>query len=229
MKVIELGAKLYLNSKISGFLDLILKIAGVAAVASATGSFILQWKEGISTRQLIVILVAIFCFLLVAVILFLQWRERRKFENIPDVLEKMDKYVLDYIEDYNIQLSVEEWSSLFKEIGKLLNINLGQFQAAILRQDMELVEREFSRISKAYDRHAGIGKSIKNMEQSLNDILDMGSMMDSYDIGLENIKKTKEYHKLSNKIKNLQRKAPSVNISNKVNDDLTPLLVPSAS
>ena len=54
--------------------------------------------------------------------------------------------------------------------------------------------------------------------ESLADIGDMGSILDTYHAGIGRLKETKQYQKLDKKIKALQRQAPSAYISVKVND-----------
>ena len=49
----------------------------------------------------------------------------------------------------------------------------------------------------------------------------MGSILDTYNVGLGRLKATPQYQKLDKKIKSLQREAPSAYISVKVNDYYT--------
>lgn len=162
--------------------------------------FIRQWIEGLEPLYKILIMVAVGAFLLALIAYIFNWREKRKFEKIPDLLERMDKLALDYIEDFEFTLTPEDWNSLYGEYGSLLKIDFGLLKNALLKKDKEVLEREFQRITKAYDRHLNPSKKL---EQSLTDLLDMGSILDCYNV---------------RNIRSLQRKAPSANISNKVNE-----------
>jgi hypothetical protein len=204
-----------MENKISNWLDIILKIAGVIGVVTAIGTFVVQWYRGINTAQLILILISLFCVIVCLVALFFRWREKSKYENLPLLIEKRDNLILEYIDRSEINLGIEEWIALLKDLSQLGGFKIDSLLKVFPTKDENLIIREAENSFKNY-----ANKMIpqKKTDETLIMLLDMGGILDSYNIGLQNITSKPKLKNLDKSIESLQRKVPAVKISHAVND-----------
>jgi hypothetical protein len=204
-----------MSSKLSNWLETILKVVEVVGVVSAIGVFIKQLYQGIDSTELILILITLFCIIIASVIIFLQWRERRRYENLPYILEKRDNLVMEYIDRFEINLDDDNWVNLLKDYSQLMGFRIDNLLKVLPTKDENLIIKEFENTTKNFNN-----KTVpqKKTDETLVMLLDMGGILNSYNAGLESITSKPDLQKLDKRIKSLQRKVPAVKISQAVND-----------
>ncbi|MDD5701608.1 MAG: hypothetical protein PHU23_06100 [Dehalococcoidales bacterium] len=173
------------------------------------------WIKDLEQVQIILFGIAAAFFLIVIVRLIIAWWQRRNIERIPDLIEKLDVMVSSYIDDFSFDLTEQEWKGINRDYSNVLGIDLTNLEAEILKEhNKDGIGRAYDSVIRAYERK--VDPENKTTE-SLTYLGDMGSILDKYNVGLNNLKETEQYQKLDKKIKSLQRKAPSAYISAKVN------------
>ena len=140
----------------------------------------------------------------------MDWIRKRNIEKIPDLLEKIDKMTLDYIDNFNTSLSQEDWANMLAEYGVLIGMDFSRFKDSLLSGNKSVIDQESDRFSKAYNKKLN---PQSKTEDSLASLRDMGGLLNSYHVGLENLTKTPQYHKLFTRIQSLQRTQVALNIS----------------
>lgn len=174
------------------------------------------WVKSLETSQLVLFAIGTFCFLLVFIRLVYDRWQRHNIEQIPDLIEKLDVMTSSFVDDFKIELSTENWENINKDYSNLLGLDLSGLVAALQDgDDKRKIERAFEDINRVYARKLDPDNKTGD---SLANLGDMGSILDTYNVGFGRLKETPQYQKLDNKIKSLQRKAPSAYISIKVND-----------
>lgn len=174
-----------------------------------------SWIKNLEKVQIILFGIAAVFFLIVIIRLIMAWWYRRNIERIPDLIEKLDVMVSSYIDDFKFNLTEQEWKSINRDYSNVLGIDLTKLESELLKENnKEGIQRAYDSVIRAYEKK--LDPENKTTE-SLTYLGDMGSILDKYNVGLNNLKETEQYQKLDKKIKSLQRKAPSANISAKVN------------
>lgn len=180
---------------------------------------LLTWIEDLTPMQKGLFIFASICFFLVFIRIFIAWWEKRNIENIPDFIEKLDVRVSNYIDDFELELSVDEWQGIYRDYSVILGIPLDNLIAILSKEhNRDILDREFESINRAYLKNLN---PESKMAESLTYLGDMGGILDSYGVGLKALRDSAQYKKLYNKIKTLQRKAPSAYISAKINEYFT--------
>lgn len=174
-----------------------------------------QWFDSLTSFGKVSFFVLVGALLSIAVVLVLNWFHKRDIEKILDLIEKLDVLTSNYVDDFNLELSPEEWTNINRDYSNLLGIDFSGLEVALKEGKQKQLETAFESVNRAYTRK--LNPDNKTAE-SLTDIGDMGSILDTYNVGLGRLKKTQQYQKLDKKIKALQRKAPSAYISVKVNE-----------
>jgi len=194
-------------------------LLGVVVVLGAIGIGFGEWLSHLNTISFVSFWVVIGALILMLGTLGLDWMRQRDIERIPDLVEKMDILTSNFVDDFTPQLSEGEWRNLYRDYSVILGLNLDNLMNVLPKDyNKTLLEREFENINRAYVRKLD---PQKKTEESLIYLGDMGSILDTYNVGLGRLKATPQYQKLDKKIKSLQRKAPSAYISVKVNDYYT--------
>lgn len=194
-------------------------IVGVVGMVAIVWGVIWTWIRDLDKVQIILFAVAAGCVLFVFLSLFIAWRQRRNIESIPDLIEKLDVLTSNYIDDFSFDLSKEEWKSLNRDYGSVLGIDLSRLETELPKEhNQKSIDRAYESVVKEYERKLD---PQNKAAESLNYLGDMGSLLDTYNVGLARLKETEQYQKLHKKIKSLQRKSPSAYISVKVNEYFT--------
>ncbi len=194
----------------------ILSFLAVIAVLGGLGVGFGKWFSDLNTFQTVSFFVTVGALLLMAVTLVLDWLRKRDVEKIPDLIEKLDVLTSNFVDDFRLELSQDDWKNINRDYSTLLGLDLSGLETA-LKDDVNKtqLERAFEGVNRAYNRK--LDPENKTGE-SLANLGDMGSILDSYNAGFGRLKETPQYQKLDRQIKSLQRKAPSAYISAKVND-----------
>jgi hypothetical protein len=193
--------------------DAIEKTGWVVIMVGAVGVFLRQWFHGIDTVQLILILVAVFGFLMVCVAYYLKWQRSRSVENIPELLSQIDQIALDFIDDYIPESEKPE--ELIDDLTSVLRLDSYQLKLAMKSKNKKRIEQELDRIVVQYER---LLNPNKKTQETLTNLLLVASTLDDYHAGIGNIENSPKYQKLYSRIKTLQKRAPTVEISIKIND-----------
>jgi hypothetical protein len=196
---------------------------GVVVVLGGIGLALGKWLGTLNTIQVWSFWIGVVGVVLFLATLIVDYINRRAIERIPDLMERMNKLVLDYIDGYSSQLDREQWFKLLNDYGVLLNVDFHRLKSALLNENQtyddatrgKIVDEEFERISKAYDRKLRPGKKLTD---TLTDLRDMGGILNTYNAGLSRCTETPQYRRLNNRIRALQRRLPSAVVSAKVND-----------
>ena len=175
------------------------------------------WAQNLQTPQLILFGIATFCFLLVFIRFIVDRWQKHNIERIPDLIEKLDVLTSNFIDDFTINLSTKQWTDICRDYGSILGLNIENLITVASRKtsSKDELSREFESFNRAYNRK--LDPQNKTQETLVN-LGDMGGLLDTYNVGLSQLKETNQYKKLDEKIKILQRKAPSAYISVKVNE-----------
>jgi len=157
--------------------------------------------------------------LLLLITLFLNWKRKKEIEGIPDLIEKLDVLTSNWVNDFKIELSDDDWGKLNQDYSSLFGLDLTGLEKAIKEVkeggNKKNLERAFESVNRKYNQK--LDPNNKTAE-TLSNLGDMASILDTYNSGFARLKETLQYQKLDKKIKSLQRQAPSAYISNKIND-----------
>jgi hypothetical protein len=195
--------------------ETILWFLGVVVMLGGIGVGFGKWFSSLNTFQTVSFFIMVGALFLIAVTLVLNWLHKRDVEKIPDLIEKLDVLTSNFVDDFKLKLSEEEWTNILRDYSSLLGLDFSGLEAAFKDGNKKKLETAFESFNRAYNRK--LNPENKTAE-SLTDVGDMGSILDTYNAGFGCLKQTPQYQKLDKKIKALQRKAPSAYISVKVND-----------
>lgn len=199
---------------ISGVQQAIYTITGVVIMVTASWAVLWVWIKQLDTVQIVLLAIAAFGILVIFVTAFISWWYRRNITKILDILSQIDQMTLDYIDSYEPNLSPEEYNSLLEELGELLDVKFERLKIAITTRSKTLI-KEFQRMCDNYTRLLDPSKKVS---ESLRDLLLMGDVLNEYGVGLANITNTPQYKRLNERVKELQKIAPSAETSIRIND-----------
>ncbi len=177
------------------------------------------WAKNIDTVQKALFIFATVCFFVFFLYLFGRWWRRHNLERLPDLIDKLDHIIMHYIDNMEFKMGVDEWKEMLGEYSALIGMDFHRLITASTNHDMATTDEELARLQKHYD--CKLNPDPKNkLATSINDLRDIGELLNKYDIGLKHLKETKEYERVISDIKYLQRQLPSMAISAKVNEYL---------
>jgi phosphoenolpyruvate synthase/pyruvate phosphate dikinase len=125
---------------------------------------------------------------------------------------------LNWVDQFVPSLTEDENNRLLDDLGELLGIDFEQFRRAVASGDKDRINFQFQRIWKEYTRLMGIMSPTKQTGETLSSLVLIGGLLDSYNVGLKNIKVTTEYQKRYERIKSLQERTTLAETSIKIND-----------
>ena len=152
--------------------------AGGAAMIWGT---ILYFIQDIEPESKVLYSIGLFCFLAVFIRFAYDRWQKHSVERIPDLVDKLDTMIWDYIDNFEYQMPENDWAAMVKEYGQLLGMDFHRFITATLEQKQDIINEEFEKISKAYNRKLN---TENKMVQTIGDLRDMGELLNKYDIGL---------------------------------------------
>jgi hypothetical protein len=195
----------------------ILWLLGIGAMLGTIGLAFEKWFSGLSILGVVSFYVLAGCLLLMMVTLILNWKQKRDIERIPDLIEKLEVLVSNYVDDFELTLTKDDWLHLYDDYEQDLGIDLSGIKKILAsgERNKTALTKEYEKIDRAYSKKLDFQTKT---EQALTDLGDMSSILDGYKAGLRSLKDTPQYKKLEKQIKSLQRKAPSAYISVKVNE-----------
>ncbi|MFA5629105.1 MAG: hypothetical protein WC958_02450 [Dehalococcoidales bacterium] len=206
------------NETISTIRWLLGVLAVMGMIASVTG----KWLEQLNAIQLWGLIIAIITLLLIVITFIIDWKIKKDIESIPDLIEKIDVITSNFVDDYSLNLSEEQWKNLFNDYQTILGIDFHSLSKAIeYNKDKKAIEKEFDTVNRAYMRKISINGINNKTEQALLDLGDMSSILDTYHAGLNELKSTHKYKHYEKRIKSLQRKASSAYISVQISNYFT--------
>src|SRR4030042_269763 len=90
--------------------ETILWFLGVVAVLGGVGMGFGKWFSTLNTFQTVSFFVMVGALLLIAVTLILNWLHKRDIERIPDLIEKLDVLISNFVDDFKLDLTKEQWT-----------------------------------------------------------------------------------------------------------------------
>jgi len=181
-------------------IDWILRIGAASAVVGSMGFFIVQWVKGIGTTQLILVLVAMFGFILILLSILLRWLKNRSVRNIPDMLYKMDEKMKCLIE--TATLPEAKMLGFLNDAGELWNIDVPRIKIAFISGDYN----DMKEMVKEYERNNPYLPSSPQPFKILSEFLNnLAGLMKTDEIGIDNIKDNK-YRKMEKQLEILQKR-----------------------
>jgi len=191
-------------------------IAGMAAMIATVWGIAWTWAKQIDTVQKILFSFATLCFFVVFLYLFGRWWRKHNLERLPDLIDKLDNITMHYIDNSEYTLSVNDWQAMLGEYGTLIGMDFHRLITATTEHKDSVTDEELGRLQKFYDRKMNPNK----LAAGINELRDIGELLNEYNIGLKALKETRKYKQLIADIKDLQRQLPNVAISAKVNEYL---------
>jgi hypothetical protein len=206
------------------FTDISGKTASIVVVAgmiAAIWAIVWTWAKNLDKIQIGLFAFTTLCLFIFFLYLFGKWWRKHSLERLPDLIDRLDSITMDYIDNTEFKIGVDEWKSLLGQYGSLIGMDFHRLisATATTKIDMSVTEEELSRFQKVYDRKSNTDPKNK-FASSINDLRDIGELLNNYNIGLIKLKETKGYQRLMADIKILQRQLPTLAISIKVNDYL---------
>lgn len=201
---------------ISGKTATIVVVAGMIAAAWA---IVWTWAKNLEPIQIALFAFATLCLFVFFLYLFGKWWRKHSLERLPDLIDKLDNLTMHYIDNIDIKMSKEDWISMLNQYGSLVGMDFHRLITASTNNDSTTRDAEMERFQKHYDRKMNPDPKNK-FANSINDLRDIGELLNNYNIGLKALKETKEYERTITDIKILQRQLPSMLISVKVNEYL---------
>ncbi len=201
---------------ISGKTATIVAVAGM--IATAWG-IVWTWAKNIDDVQKVLFIFATVCFFIFFLYLFGKWWRKHNLERLPDLVDKLDNITMHYIENRDITMSKENWTAMLGEYSSLIGMDFHRLITASTNNDMDMLDKELTRFQNQYDRKLNPDPKNK-IASSINDLRDVGELLNKYNIGLKPLKETKEYQRIVSEIKYLQQQSPSMAISIRVNEFL---------
>jgi hypothetical protein len=195
--------------------DTLSAIRGVAVVAGIIGGIFIvigKWWTTANYVQKSGALAVIISAAVIGFTYFLAWKRVNDTNKIPELLLKLDQMTLDYID--NVAHSLETPEALVDDLAKLFGWDIAPLKSAAKFNDKQLAEAEFRKFAQRYETLL----NRKKVTDSLANLRLMGALMDDYKVGLSRITTTKDYERLFQRVKTLQRRLSSVDTSKKVNE-----------
>lgn len=177
------------------------------------------WAQNLETIQIVLFSFATVCLFIFFLYIFGKWWRKHNLERLPDLVDKLDNITMHYIENRDLQMSKEEWMQMLGEYSALIGMDFNRLIKASTSSDLETTDIELARLQKHYNNKLNPDPKNK-LATSINDLRDVGELLNKYSIGLKPLKESKEYLRIVNEIKFLQRQLPSIAISAKVNEYL---------
>ncbi len=182
-------------------IDWILRIGAASAVVGSMGFFIKQWISGIDTTQLILVLVAVFGFVLILLSIILRWLKNRSVRNIPDILYKMDEKMKCLIG--TATLPEAKMSKFLDDAGELWSIDVPRIKTAFISgnyKDMKEMVREYEKNNPF--QQSSPHQPFKMLSEFLNNL---AGLMKTDGISIDDVKDN-EYRKLEKQLEVLQKR-----------------------
>ena len=177
------------------------------------GVAIQQWLKGIGLIQFILILVVDLCLVIIGLMFLLNWTHSRSLNRISDLLYQMDALVKLYVNE--TELNKENSKALMEDVAEFLHMNPLDAVGAIFLPTP--TERE-----ESFDKLQNQLKSVfdgADAKKSLNELLMLGGLLNSHNLGLNRVKNGIEYQALNKKLGQLQKRADSAT-NNAINNYL---------
>ena len=199
--------------------DTIIQIGVVVSMLGGIGIAIGNFFIPKTLFQWVSFYILVIGLLLLLITLFLNWKRKKEIERIPDLIEKLDVLASNWVDDFKMELSEDDWGKINQDYSSLFGLDLTGLEKS-MREVKEgggkkNLERAFESVNRKYNQK--LDPNNKTAE-SLANLGDMGSILDAYNSGFARLKETSQYQKLAKKIKSLQRQAPSAYISMQEND-----------
>jgi len=192
----------------SSFRGCLWVVAMVGGAVIAAG----KWLETLNDWQRGAFVVVLLCLLFIGLTYVLDWRRKRSIDSIPELLTRIDQMTLDYIDDYMSNTNTPK--ALVKDLAKLAGVNIDLLLSAAESQNKMRAEQEFERFINRYERLA----NPKKVTENILTLRLMGALMSDYNEGLASLTTNEKYQNIYQRIKQLQRRSPSAEISTKVNE-----------
>ena len=93
----------------------ILSFLAVIAVLGGLGVGFGKWFSDLNTFQTVSFFVTVGALLLMAVTLILDWLRKRDVEKIPDLIEKLDVLTSNFVDDFKLELSQDDWKDINRD------------------------------------------------------------------------------------------------------------------
>jgi hypothetical protein len=186
-------------------------ILWMVGVVSVIIVLVRKWLGSLDAVQIHALWVSGICLGLIALTYFLDWQRKRSVDKLPELLAKLDKLVLDYIENYDMP-NVPE--TLLDDLARLMDINIGELKAAARSGDKKQAEQAFFRFGQRYEKYS----NPKKFQDQIMNMRLAGALMNENNVGLTGITNTQEYQHIYQRVRNLRKRLPSQVISMKIND-----------
>ena len=131
----------------------IIWLCGVVAMIGGMGVAFGSWFSKLNAFQVVSFYIMVIALLAMVGTLVLDWMRKRDIERIPDLIEKLDVLVSNFVDNFTIDLTKSEWSSVNKDYGNILGLDLSGLEATLLGDHTRAeLDRAFESVSRAYTR-----------------------------------------------------------------------------